>query len=324
MNEFGLIDLGYSGHPFTWNNKRSIGHNIQERLDRGITNIPWCTMFPNASIKHLNAHISDRKPLLLHLLPLQPPHPCPFHFESMWIREPTVRDVVDAAWKQYRQGSPTFTFSSKLYSTKAALKTWNRDTFGNVHSKKLELLALIDLLQNSTQSSSTLFHEEHLQCALDETLKREEILWRDKARQNWLEDGDASIRFFHLTTIINRRYNSIDCILNSNHEWVHFWDDIDGEFMHFYSSFFAEETTYFPDDLEGLIPESVNDIDNANLIVVPSIDEIRGAVTNMSSPTSSGPDGFPPYFFKHFWPSIASSLISAAQSFFTTGFLLKS
>jgi hypothetical protein len=33
----GLVDLGYSGNPFTWNNNRQGLHNIKERLDRGLS-----------------------------------------------------------------------------------------------------------------------------------------------------------------------------------------------------------------------------------------------------------------------------------------------
>lgn len=38
MEDHGLMDLGFEGHPFTWNNKRGGLENIQERLDRGIAN----------------------------------------------------------------------------------------------------------------------------------------------------------------------------------------------------------------------------------------------------------------------------------------------
>lgn len=34
----GLIDLGFNGNPFTWNNGRGGCANIRERLDRGLVN----------------------------------------------------------------------------------------------------------------------------------------------------------------------------------------------------------------------------------------------------------------------------------------------
>ncbi|RYR16350.1 hypothetical protein Ahy_B04g073348 [Arachis hypogaea] len=44
----GLIDLGYSGWPFTW--KRG---TLAERLDRGFSNVDWQIAFPEACVKHL-------------------------------------------------------------------------------------------------------------------------------------------------------------------------------------------------------------------------------------------------------------------------------
>lgn len=162
MDEFGLLDLRFSGHPFTWNNKRSLSHNIHERLDRGIANILWRTLFPNASIQHLPAHHSNHKPLLLSLFSQQPSQPRPFRFESMWLREPSIQDVVESAWCPPARGSPMFSFLSKLHHTKSALRDWNHTTFGNVHRIIRELHSLIEHLQNSPQTSSTLTREEHL------------------------------------------------------------------------------------------------------------------------------------------------------------------
>lgn len=34
----GLIDLGFNGNSFTWNNGRGGCANIRERLDRGLVN----------------------------------------------------------------------------------------------------------------------------------------------------------------------------------------------------------------------------------------------------------------------------------------------
>ncbi|KAF6156613.1 hypothetical protein GIB67_014592 [Kingdonia uniflora] len=65
----GLIDLGFSGQPFTWNNKRWREDNIKERLDRCLANADWMFIFPTAKVFHLPTLGSDLTSLCLDTLP---------------------------------------------------------------------------------------------------------------------------------------------------------------------------------------------------------------------------------------------------------------
>lgn len=49
----GLVDLGSSGPVFTWCNGRSGRDQILERLDKGLANGEWATLFPRALIRNL-------------------------------------------------------------------------------------------------------------------------------------------------------------------------------------------------------------------------------------------------------------------------------
>ncbi|KAH7842530.1 hypothetical protein Vadar_006447 [Vaccinium darrowii] len=55
----GLIDIGYVGYPYTWNNKRGGRANVRERLDRVLVNPRWQVDFESGFLKHLGPGGSD-------------------------------------------------------------------------------------------------------------------------------------------------------------------------------------------------------------------------------------------------------------------------
>ena len=65
MEDNGLKDIGFSGPIFTWSNKREGELMIMERLDRGLCNNYWRSLFPNSKIHHLQFWGSDHHPLIL-------------------------------------------------------------------------------------------------------------------------------------------------------------------------------------------------------------------------------------------------------------------
>ncbi|KAA3481337.1 LINE-1 reverse transcriptase isogeny [Gossypium australe] len=54
LEDCRLIDIGYSRNWFTWERGNLPETNIRERLDRGVANVNWMSMFLEASIQHLD------------------------------------------------------------------------------------------------------------------------------------------------------------------------------------------------------------------------------------------------------------------------------
>ena len=75
-------------------------------------------------------------------------------------------------------------------------------------------------IQSKERSILNVRLEAKLQRDLNEWLARMDTIWKQKSREIWLKDGDRNTKFFHLSTIIQRRQNSIDAIRLDLGDWI--------------------------------------------------------------------------------------------------------
>ncbi|XP_029152412.1 uncharacterized protein [Arachis hypogaea] len=206
----GLVDLGYSGWPFTW--KKG---NLAKRLDRGLSNLEWQIAFPGAYVKHLPMLKSDHSPicLQLHIAMTQNRGRRPFCFHAAWITHPDFGNVVDTSWNVKNS------WDEGILDFKNKIKEWNSSVFGNIFKRKHRILRRLQGIATSLGYSQDSFLEKlqkdlWLEC--ENILIQEEILWFQKARCKWIKFGDRNTKFFHGSTMIRRRRNKITSLQNDN------------------------------------------------------------------------------------------------------------
>jgi hypothetical protein len=90
LDSFGIVDLGFTGNPFTWSNKRQNHHLIKERLDRGIANSQWVHLFPHFVVHHLLAQTSNHNLIILDTAPSDLSLPRPLNFRNFGLMIPRV------------------------------------------------------------------------------------------------------------------------------------------------------------------------------------------------------------------------------------------
>ena len=113
IENVGAIDLGFRGPRFTWSNKRVRWANIRERLDRGLCNVEWQSLFPKAGIKHLSAPNSDHNPIILDTHLDNTSGSRPFRFKAMWVSDESSAKVVQGAWSSPVEGSQCFKLAKR-------------------------------------------------------------------------------------------------------------------------------------------------------------------------------------------------------------------
>lgn len=153
-----------------------------------------------------------------------------------------------------------------------------------------------------------------------QVLRQIEIKWAQKARLQWIINGDNNTKFFHTETKIRRNQNFIMSIEDAMGNPISESSHILNESMSFF--FFSKSVEYLIKCLVDAIPalpKLISDIDNAMLIQIPSKEDIKKIVRALPNHKSPGPDGFGPSFYRSSWEIIKEDLVGNIQKFFRTG-----
>lgn len=214
MEGVGAIDLGFVGNPFMWCNGRGEQANVRERLDRALASSEWCLIYDRAGIIHLTATKSDHTPMLLCLVLDHDRAPRSFRFLEAWIHDPTCELVINTAWTQDERTGRRTSLTAKIQCTAKALKVWNRENFGFCQFKIQDLEKQLVYLQSLDPSGLNISLVTEIQKELSEWQWRLELLWIQKSKELWLRAGDRNSKFFHASTLFNRRRTFIAALKN--------------------------------------------------------------------------------------------------------------
>ncbi|KAL8462439.1 hypothetical protein ACS0TY_033457 [Phlomoides rotata] len=220
IRDSGLVDLPLRGRTFTW--YRPDG-TCKSRLDRILINNKWVEKWPDSYQKGLRRSISDHCPIILENKG-KFWGPKPFRVVNAWFTHPDFRSFVENKWNEYRiEGWGGFILKEKFKKLKEDLKEWNRSIFGNMEEKiekhREEIWKLDALDDTLGLEEHEIIQRNHESALILSELQRKDSLLLQRARCNWLKNGDTNSRFFHC--YINRRRKRNEILgLKVNNIWT--------------------------------------------------------------------------------------------------------
>ncbi|XP_026448285.1 uncharacterized protein LOC113348651 [Papaver somniferum] len=292
MDDNDLFESDSLGSKFTWCNRQSGTRRSISKLDRAIINAAWLAKFENW-------------------------RPCraPFRVRKMWFLHGDFLRVVNESWNLSIHGSPDFIFPYKLKRLKIAMKDWNLRIFGNVNSRlkqdqlRFETAALIS--DEDPSNTAKLNAMKDAMKNLGDTRLQQLTMLKQKSRNKWLVEGSSNSSFFHNSIRIRKSSNTISELVDMNGTCLTNYEQLRTHVVQFYEDKFNGQDPVIKGDLFDFEHASIS-VDESNAMdMIPSTEEIKQAVFDLSADSAPGPDGFSGCFYRHCWDVIHGDLTEA-------------
>ncbi|KAK3228272.1 hypothetical protein Dsin_008134 [Dipteronia sinensis] len=192
VDECDLVDLGFSGPRFTWNNRRDGKDSIQKRLDRPILLICSTVTWYKRNIERC------------------------FRFEQFWLKENDIGNVIETAWSVRGHSLSTEDLKGKLDQCASNMLEWSKLYFGNLQKQIGEKNREIEHLYKKSGYPGIMNSIRVLEKEVEGLLDCNEIYWKQRSRADWLQTGDRNSKFFHLKASARKKKNTITSLLDTN------------------------------------------------------------------------------------------------------------
>ncbi|XP_050211436.1 uncharacterized protein LOC126661625 [Mercurialis annua] len=317
LEDCDIADLGYSGDAFTWSNNRKADQNVKVRLDRFCANLMWQDSYLNWRVIHLAKHRSDHSPIILNTeVETAKNLVKPFRFEQMWMTHEKFEEALLSVW-DYGAVSGS-RLMDQISSCGEGLKAWAYLNIGSVRFHLNKKLNALKVAQDSGSAPDLVEEALKIHSEVDELLAREEILWKQRSRADWLRDGDRNNKFFHRKASNRKKNNSIYRLKDDEGNWQE-GVGLQKVITDYFSNLFSMS---HPSNQEQVVNSinsglSMNQVDMLNRPIIE--EEIRLALRQMGPTKAPGPDGMPAIFYNSYWHIVGEDVVSCVLDVFNIG-----
>ncbi|GJS72435.1 hypothetical protein Tco_0705276 [Tanacetum coccineum] len=325
VEEIEVADVQSSGLHFTWNQKPKGDHGILKKLDRIMANSEFLDHFTGVHAIFKPYRVSDHSPSVLCIPTLCGTKPKPFKFFNVLTSNEKFLDVVKADWEQYISGFYMYRVVKKLKCLKKPLRKLLYEK-GNIHANVNRLRTDLDSIQTYLDADpfNMSLREREAECIIEfnQAVLMEERFLKQKAKVQWLKEGDSNSAYFHKAVKSRVSRSRIDVVSNS--EGVIFENNmVPNAFVAHYETFLGQAGDPIIFNSTNLFKVCISDQEALNMVRDISNQDIKEAIFSIGDDKSPGPDGYTAAFFKEAWNVIANDVTHAVREFFRNGTILK-
>ncbi|KAE8728090.1 hypothetical protein F3Y22_tig00004779pilonHSYRG00078 [Hibiscus syriacus] len=197
--------------------------------------------------------------------------------------------------------------------------------FFNFRSSHLDFMRVVQQSWSSHSSEDNFLKEILLQTELKQLEDAENLFLRQKAKIQWLKEGDRRTKFFHSAVALKYKRDTIRILIDDQGNKLETFDSmstkVSSYFCNLVGSVDSEVNSVDPVLLKELLNFTLTEDNSKDIVKAISEDEIKKAFFSQGNDKSPGPDGYTPYFFKFCWSIISFDVIVAINFFIQDMFL---
>lgn len=296
-----------------------------KKLDRVTGNVKFSDEFLGSFAIFQPYHISDHSPCVLRIPTLTKKKPKPFMFFNFLTYKQGFLDVFQQGWSVNVQGHNMFKVVKKLKGLKSPIRKLLRDQ-GNLPARVKNLRTELDEVQKSLDNdpTNTVLREEEaifLEAFKNAILDEERFL-KQRAKVDWLREGDSSSSYFHNIVKSKNHRSRIELVTGGNNV-LHQGNVVPNVFVQHYENLLGVEgnNLQLPDHVA--FPSTINSDRAVWMVRDVTSSEIKDAMFSIGENKAPGLDGFTVSFFKKAWDIVVNDVCLAIRDLFNNGKLLK-
>ncbi|GJU77454.1 hypothetical protein Tco_1274524 [Tanacetum coccineum] len=303
VEEIEVMDVQNSGLHYTWSQKPKGKNGLLRKIDRIMANLDFNDKFIGGHTIFKPYRNSDHSPSILYIPTVTKLKPKPFKFYNIITGNAKFKEVVMEGWSMQVSGFHMYRVVQKLKNLKKPIRKLLYEK-GNLHKNVNLLRDDLDRVQTCLDMDpfNTSLREEEANtiAAFNEACVMEEKFLKQKAKIDWLKEGDSNSAYFHKAVKSRVSRSHIDVVTNA--DGVIFENDkVDEAFVSHYKMFLGQQgiTNGFCD--EDLFRIKLDDNVAREMVCNISRQEVKSALFSM----------------------VADDFVAAVCEFFTNGKILK-
>lgn len=220
----------------------------------------------------------------------------------MWAMDSGCSEVIKEAWQSRGDVNPILNLKVKTEACTGDLLKWNKQHFGNIQAQIREA-------EQKLKGMGDPKTRKEIMKSIRELRRKEEVLWWQRSRINFLKYGDSNSKWFHLKASERKRHNRITKLRDNDGIWRESEDELQKVVVDYFMDLFSSS---HPADFEGVLDKvepRVTAEMNRELGKPYTGEEVAEALKQMHPSKAPGPDGMNPFFFQNYWNIVGPAVI---------------